>query len=264
MKSRHLCLILPLLLLPATFGCINTPETESKGKRVLTESPLDAKRLQDAMALTSPKSTRPRPSSPPTTPAKKLEAKALDLIFAGKFSEALPLLQQAAKIGPIDYSIAANLGTTYELTGDNAHALQWIQEAIRLNPDSHQGTEWVHVLVLKAKLRAAATSSGLSEPLVSLPQSFTESTLIKVDGVTRPVEEVRRAIYYQLAERMVYVKPKDVYVADLLFTLALLSTNFTTLDLLKLAEAYGYADTQRIQKLRQSADPFWSAESPAR
>lgn len=212
--------------------------------------------------MQSPEEARPFRTSrdEPATPAKKLEAEALELVFAGRFAEALPLLEKAEEIAPGDYSIAANLGTTYELTGDNASALRWIREAVKRNPASHHGTEWVHVLVLEAKLRAAARSlaagNGPAERLLPVPDRLKEETMIEAGGERRPAREVREAISYQLRERMVFVKPKDVPVADLLFSLAVLNANLVSVesakDVLALAELYGFSDTESVGRLREA------------
>jgi hypothetical protein len=41
------------------------------------------------------------------------------------------------------------------LTGKNEKALRWIREGLRRNPNSHSETEWLHVLILEAKIAAA-------------------------------------------------------------------------------------------------------------
>jgi tetratricopeptide (TPR) repeat protein len=77
---------------------------------------------------------------------------AVNLSYIGKPVQAVEILKRLQKKYPDDYNIAANLGTTYELTGNNELALQFIKKSIQLNPDSHEGTEWVHVKILEAKL----------------------------------------------------------------------------------------------------------------
>jgi hypothetical protein len=50
--------------------------------------------------------------------------------------------------------VAANLGTALELLGNKEEALHWIREGIRRNPQSHEGTEWLHAKILEAKIAA--------------------------------------------------------------------------------------------------------------
>ena len=46
---------------------------------------------------------------------------------------------------PNEYVVIANLGTTYELMGNNEKALEYIKKGMKLNPRSHNGSEWIHV-----------------------------------------------------------------------------------------------------------------------
>jgi tetratricopeptide (TPR) repeat protein len=79
------------------------------------------------------------------------------LLHLGEVAEALRILQTIERTNPGLYATATNLGTAYELAGDNARALQWIREGIRRNPDSHGGTEWLHAAILIAKQARAKT-----------------------------------------------------------------------------------------------------------
>src|SRR5258708_7777149 len=74
------------------------------------------------------------------------------LMFLGRSEEAVTLLNQLEKEKPGEYFIAANLGTAYELSGNNEEALKWIKEGIHRDPTSHEGTEWLHVKILEAKI----------------------------------------------------------------------------------------------------------------
>ena len=247
-------LSLPLFLTATACACLNTPGTDLDGHDAGSPYGHDASRLRQRMQM-PPEAVGRMPAKPPASPAKKLEAEALDLIYAGNHAAARALLQTAETLSPGDYSVAANLGTACELVGDNAEALRWITEAMRRNPDSHHGTEWVHVLVLKAKLRAAAANgSGPFPPLVDGPSRVKPETPLPTDGAVRNAADVRDAISYQLHERMLFVKPKDPYVADLLFALASLNANLVNIEsasgVLALAETYGYADRPRIDALR--------------
>jgi tetratricopeptide (TPR) repeat protein len=248
--------LFPLFLTATVWACLNTPGTDLNGHDAGSFYGLDAHELRWRADMSSPEKARPVSDKQPTTPAKRLEADALDLIYSGKYAAALLLLQKAEADAPGDYSIAANLGTNLELVGDNAEALRWITEAMRRNPDSHRGTEWVHVLVLKAKLRdAAAHATDSRPPLLEVPERVEPGTPILIDGVTRPADQVREAIFYQLHERLVFVKPKDPYAADLLFALARLNANLVNIEsatgILQLAETYGYSDPIHIDALKR-------------
>src|SRR6185437_11772073 len=77
---------------------------------------------------------------------------SIALMYLGRSKEAVELLQALENERPGEYFIAANLGTAYELTGNNEEAARWIAEGIRRNPESHEGTEWLHLKILEAKI----------------------------------------------------------------------------------------------------------------
>src|SRR5258708_17631923 len=79
---------------------------------------------------------------------------AVSLVYVGKTKEAVELLQALEKEQPGTYVVAANLGTALELLGSNEEALYWIREGLRRNPQSHEGTEWLHAKILEAKIAA--------------------------------------------------------------------------------------------------------------
>ncbi len=187
---------------------------------------------------------------PRRTLSEQKESDALSAIFAGRYAVAVALLHEAEKAEPGRYSVAANLGTAYELNKQDQPALFWISEAFRRNPGSPLRTEWVHVLILKAKLRQRQNPSAAFTPLIELPDDFTDTTVIKTAEGPQKVSEVLRAVHYQLSERMKFVKPRDVYVGDLLHTLARICEHVhgvePAYEYLKLAELYGAPDQARL------------------
>lgn len=76
------------------------------------------------------------------------------LVYNGKYSEAKSIFQKIEKNQPGLYATAANLGTVYELIGKNDSAYYWIDKAIKINPESHDGSEWIHLKILEAKIKA--------------------------------------------------------------------------------------------------------------
>ena len=146
---------------------------------------------------------------------------AVGLVHMGKPKEAITLLQQLERGNPGKYQTAANLGTAYELSGDNEQALKWIREGIRRNPKSHEGTEWLHVRILEAKLnRRPAGDAGHSllgldfgmGPLPSRPTKFPSGN----DGMPVKLSALGLALRYQLVERTHFVAAPDPMVAALL------------------------------------------------
>lgn len=59
---------------------------------------------------------------------------AVALIHLGRVEEAIPILERLERTKPGSYDIAANLGTAYELVGDNENAIKWITEGRDTKP----------------------------------------------------------------------------------------------------------------------------------
>ncbi|WP_445719389.1 tetratricopeptide repeat protein [Flavobacterium sp.] len=137
------------------------------------------------------------------------------LILQKKYNEAIKLYNQIEKTHPNRYSTASNLGTIYELTGDNVSALKWIEKALKINPISHNSSEWIHVNILKAKVNNLIFSS---QNIINT--NFTFESLPKTNLKNENLESLRFQIYFQLNERMSFIKEKDKSIAVLLFDLA--------------------------------------------
>ncbi len=149
---------------------------------------------------------------------------AVALVFSGKYSKAIDILKGLEARYPGQFRTAANLGTALELAGDNEKALHWIKEGIKRNPEDHGGTEWLHVKILEAKLAIAQNKDWLRTHRV-LGVDFgdgylpNDSSVVIKDhlGNVRTQAEAKRAIEYQLRERLKFVAPPDAVVADLFF-----------------------------------------------
>lgn len=137
------------------------------------------------------------------------------LILQKKYNEAIKLYNQIEKTHPNRYSTASNLGTIYELTGDNINALKWIEKSIKLNFNSHKASEWIHVNILKAKVNGLIFSS---QNIINTDFSF--ESFPKTDLTDNNLSSLRFQIYFQLNERMSFIKEKEKSIAVLLFDLA--------------------------------------------
>lgn len=137
------------------------------------------------------------------------------LILQKKYNEAIKLYNQIEKTHPNRYSTASNLGTIYELTGDNINALKWIEKSIKLNFNSHKASEWIHVNILKAKVNGLIFSS---QNIIKTDFSF--ESFPKTDLTENNLRSLRFQIYFQLNERISFIKDKDKSIAVLLFDLA--------------------------------------------
>jgi len=156
--------------------------------------------------------------------------------------EAITFLQAIEKEHPGKYETAVNLGTAYELAGDDVRALQWIREGMRRNPKAHDGTEWVHVRILEAKIAIARDPHWLDTHTVlgvDFGASAAPRTLPRFPpnniGQPMALKGFAESIEYQLSERLEFVHAPDPVVADLLFDCA---NGFMVHGPIETAEAY--------------------------
>ena len=180
-----------------------------------------------------------------------IEYKALYKIMRGEYKQGITKLLEIEKKSPNLYSTASNLGTAYELQGNILLAIQWIKEGIKRDKESHYGTEWLHVLILKRKLKLENNSTLLKKNhIINLPKTFDESTEIQIEDKKYTIKAIRNAIFYQLRERLIFVKPKDKIVADLLYTFAKIEEQTTIIEeaekLIMMAEEYGFDNEEEI------------------
>lgn len=195
------------------------------------------------------------------------EHAAIRHILTGNYDEAIAMLLAMESDYPGQYAVASTLGTAYELAGDNRRALLWITEGMSRDPESHGGTEWLHVKILEAKIAMESDPTYLaSHPIVPYPPE-SEPGLMLVDGVQddTPDAEVMDALFYQLKERMLFVKPEDPVVGDLLYSFSRLEQDRGSesgqAGLLKLARAYGH-ETARAEMPTLATRSVGFAQSP--
>jgi hypothetical protein len=162
---------------------------------------------------------------------------AAALIHVGDVKLGIRILEEIERTNPGLYVTAANLGTAFELSGENENALEWISEGLRRNANSHYGSEWVHVKILEAKIALAKdpawlkTHSILNLDFGNAPRpELPEITVVDSKGKARTHSEVKHAIAYQLHERLGFIPAPDPIVADLLFDLANLYALTTTVE----------------------------------
>lgn len=171
-----------------------------------------------------------------------LSDKGYVLIIDGKYQEALKLYLEIEKIKPNRYSTASNLGTLYELMGENEKAYEWIKKSIQLNPESHKGSEWLHLKILEAKIKKLKDVSG--QFLINT--TFGLETIPKTKLSKEQLEELYKALFYQINERVTFIKPKDQIISVLLFELgnvAILNKDYLSAsEIYGLSKKYGFQD----------------------
>jgi tetratricopeptide (TPR) repeat protein len=163
------------------------------------------------------------------------------LVYLGKYEEALRVFTEIEKLKPGTYANASNLGTTYELLGQNHQAWAWIKKALKINPASHENSEWLHLKILDAKIKGEQYFTTR----FFLGTGFGDDTIPKSRLPMERLTGLRDALYYQLNERISFVKPKDKIMALLLFELgnicAIINDDTPPLALYQLAKDYGYS-----------------------
>lgn len=173
------------------------------------------------------------------------EIQALEWIAEGKITEAIEALLNLEEESPGNYSTAANLGVAYELAGDLDNALKWVRTCIDRNPESHHGTEWLHELILLASIEIEKNPDYLKKNQVIecnyVTHNSGQEVLIK-NGNHMKWRDFSVAVLFQMKERMVFVKPRNEVVADVLVTYAKGLSQFDSLEnalkILKMAQEY--------------------------
>lgn len=173
---------------------------------------------------------------------------AIATAHMGNYQETLKILKQLQRSHPKNYAIASNLGTTFELLGNNQEAFHWINEGIKLNPESHEGTEWLHVKILEAKLEKEKDPNWFKTHSVIAINFGDQEAPVQPEEFIKDIslsQKVTKALTYQLHERMEFVKPSDEVVADLLFdfgNIAALAKWYIHAErFYELASEYGYS-----------------------
>lgn len=182
---------------------------------------------------------------------------AIALMYLGRNAEAVELLKKLEAEQPGQFFIAANLGTAYELSGDNESALKWINEGIRRNPKDHEGTEWLHAKILEAKIAQQKDPAWFEKHSVLELEPGAIGETVRAGGKDYAANDITTAILYQLGERLQFVKPPDAAVASLLYDYAAIEAAMRSMEsakhVLALAAKYGYP-TPKIDALRIEFD----------
>ncbi|WP_157505933.1 tetratricopeptide repeat protein [Flavobacterium chungangense] len=168
-----------------------------------------------------------------------LSDKGYILIIEKRYDEALKLYLKIEKLKPKRYSTASNIGTLYELMGNNKEALKWINKSITINSKSHNGSEWLHSRVLEAKINGEKFQN--SKFLLNTDFGNEIRPISKLDTIQ--LNKLDKSLYYQLNERLSFIQPKDNIIAILMFELGnikMLKRQFNTVKpILEKAKEYG-------------------------
>jgi tetratricopeptide (TPR) repeat protein len=183
-----------------------------------------------------------------------LSDKGYVLILQGKYEEAVKLYIELEKIKPNRYSTASNLGTAYELLGENEKALFWIKKSFEIDPTSHNNSEWLHVNILEAKIKGGKYVN--SDFLITT--NFGQEKEPKTDLSRKTLLKLRTELFFQLNERMSFIKDKNEIVALLLFDLGnlhlLVNSPYEAKETYQSAINYGLENSLIKERLRLSEE----------
>lgn len=183
-----------------------------------------------------------------------LSDKGYILIIQKKYAEAEKLYLSIEKIESNRYSTASNLGTLYELIGENQKAYNWIKKSIEINPESHNGSEWLHLRILEAKIKNMTNVSG--QFLINTDfgtRGRPEKKLSKEE-----IDQLAKAVYFQVNERMSFIEPKNSIISVLLFELGnlmqLKEEYENALHIYRNARTYGFDGDLIVARMINSAE----------
>lgn len=165
---------------------------------------------------------------------------AVYLLKGKKTEEALIILQTLAFHYPSDYSISANLGTAYELSGMPDSALKYIERGMELNPNSHGGSEWIHVKILETKIKQRTE-----------PDYLTRYTVLELTEEQEKDWKICQDILIQLRERFPFCPGPDSIMASIVTDLGDCYANVLSVEVAKgvymIAKNYFSDESEELQ-----------------
>jgi tetratricopeptide (TPR) repeat protein len=180
------------------------------------------------------------------------------LVYRKEFAQAEEIFAKIIQKWPDKYEACANYGTILEVNGKLEEALKWLKKAIEISPNSHEGSEWLHLAIIEDKIANRKTVQG---PALT-GQDFGEEAEPKPVVSKQATRKLQRDLFYQLNERMTFIEPKDPYIAALLFELGnaclLLDDRKSALKNYEAAQRYGFHSSllQKRKAFAQSTKPM--------
>ena len=156
------------------------------------------------------------------------------LVYLGSYQKAKSIYIEIEKNHPNLYRTASNLGTVYELLGENKLALQWIKEGIQRNAASHHYSEWIHVKILEHKLSGVGNTDH-SILQLDFGQDDKPSNPSQYD-----LKKLEKQIRLQLKERLFFIKPPNAIMGNIYFDLG--NVLAQTTDMQSALESYQEAE----------------------
>ena len=147
---------------------------------------------------------------------KQLSDYAVLELRIGDKKNGVAILEKLYAQHPDEYNIIANLGTAYEITGNDQKALELLKKAVAINPISHSGSEWIHVNILEQKLGAKQYDKIINLGI----KDFSQWVIDKSYVFPRPADSLKVQIAYQLHERIGFIPAPDSVIGRLVLDFA--------------------------------------------
>lgn len=261
LQPKKILILFTLLISTGVLACINEYRTLLTGEVIYTH-PMNGKvwtQKIDTVKLRE-KSNKLLLQYKTTDSLEYLSDYAASLIYLKDYNKAKTIYEEIEEKQPNLYTTASNLGTIYELIGKPKQALKWIKKSIKLNPDSHKGSEWIHIKILEFKI---SNSNDYRKSILEL--DFSDEA-IPVNRNYYDLKELSYHIWHQLRERSNFVKPENKIVGNIYFDLGniLAQTNDVqaALESYNAAKEYGFSSPlmeKRIiafKKLAKKTEPY--------
>jgi len=244
----------------ASFSCGNEYGYDYNGNRMFTQFFYlsDYYRKFDKAALEQSLAAAIAKRGQSTDDFKNESNIALYYMKLGQTKKALTILEPLAQKHPSEYTVLANLGTAYELDGQLDKALKFIRKGYELNTESHYGSEWIHIKILEAKIKAKSN-----------PSILTDQPIITVADLKAHLEEdhegsqpnFNRGEYHgghmaiQIRTRLPFTPAPDKVIANLLKTYAAYAEEMETMENALMAHIYRLEfETSETRKLSIKRD----------
>lgn len=167
-------------------------------------------------------------------------------LFARQFGSALDLSTRLAAKYPQDYNVMITHAAALELNAMVSEAIPFMEKAIALNPRSHKGSEWIHLNLLRQRLKG---DPGVSPWALIGIDLRPDSLLTKPEGLD--VKALVKQVHYQVNDRIFFTPAHDPLFGAMLFAYA---------DLLELT---GYRNQAKWARERSTSYGFSYSSMPS-
>ncbi|MBL7950932.1 MAG: hypothetical protein JNM62_04375 [Flavobacteriales bacterium] len=174
---------------------------------------------------------------------KRLGRACNDLVIAylydKQWQRALELSTQLVTALPNEYTVVITHAAALELNGRAADAVPYMQRALELNSGSHQGSEWIHLRLLKERVRG-----GTPDPWALIGVDLRPGGVLHASADVDLLKLVKQ-VHYQVNDRRFFTPEHDPLYGALLFVYADLLTlnNYASQaeGMYTMAAEYGFA-----------------------